>query len=83
MQATYFADWAGGMIWVSCDDENAHSILRNIIATIGGGHATLMRGSDELRQTISVFEPLAPASDLKQTSARIFDPFHLLNPGRL
>lgn len=84
MQATYFADWAGGMIWVSCDDENAHSILRNIIATIGGGHATLMRGSDELRQTTSVFEPLAPAlANLNKRVQESFDPFHLLNPGRL
>ncbi len=81
--AAYF-DWAGGLLWLSCDKEDAHQIIRKALHNNGGGHATLMRGSDELRETVPVFEPLAiPLAALNKRVQDAFDPHGLLNPGRL
>ena len=79
----YF-DWAGGLLWLSCDGAEAHKIIRAAVASSGGGHATLMRASDALRKQVPIFEPLPVA--LAQLNKRIqdaFDPYGLLNPGRL
>lgn len=79
-----YLDWAGGLLWLSCHDEASHQIIREALAAHGGGHATLMRASDELRRTVRVFEPLAPAlAQLNKRVQEAFDPYGLLNPGRL
>lgn len=79
----YF-DWAGGLLWLSCEAQEAHKIIRQALAAHGGGHATLMRADDELRQTIPVFEPLsAPLAKLNKRIQEAFDPYGLLNPGLL
>ncbi len=49
-----------------------------------GGHATLIRASDEMRRTVPVFQPQDAA--LAALTARIkdgFDPERILNPGRM
>ena len=49
-----------------------------------GGHATLVRASEELRVAVPVFEP--QSNGLARLSARVkegFDPFGILNPGRM
>lgn len=80
----YYADWAGGLLWLSTQDEGAHHFIRSQLQKSGGGHATLMRGDDALRANIPVFEPLDPAlAKLNQRVQHSFDPYHLLNPGRL
>ena len=79
----YF-DWAGGLLWLSCDEPEAHKTIRGGVASSGGGHATLMRADDALRRDVPIFEPLPHA--LAQLNKRIqdaFDPYGLLNPGRL
>lgn len=79
----YF-DWAGGLLWLSCTAPDAHKIIRQALAAHGGGHATLMRGDDELRQNIPVFEPLSkPLAQLNKRIQEAFDPYGLLNPGLL
>jgi glycolate oxidase FAD binding subunit len=81
----HFYDWGGGLIWLSVpenDDAGARTI-RAALAT-SGGHATLVRGSPDLRSRIDVFEPLA--APLRKITAGIkasFDPDAILNPGRM
>lgn len=81
-----YADWGGGLIWlrVASDLEDAGAgIIRAAISSCGG-HATLMRASDDIRSCIPVFQP--QAAELAALSARIkhgFDPKHILNRGRM
>ena len=84
LDCCYYADWAGGLMWFSVDDEHAHSIIRKALQNAGGGHATLMKADKALRAEVPVFEPLAPAlAHLNQRVQHSFDPYQLLNPGRL
>ncbi len=81
----WMMDWAGGLVWVEMQDEGPHDgILRRIITENGGGHATLLRGSAELRASVDVFQPQTEA--LMGLSKRLkvqFDPHRILNPGRM
>ena len=59
------------------------TVIRQAIAACGG-HATLMRASEDLRARVPVFQP--PAPSVAALSARIkhgFDPGHILNRGRM
>lgn len=81
-----FYDWQGGLVWLCLDDEtNAHAVLvRSAIIANGGGHATLIRASDEVRAATPVFQPEIPA--VAALSARIkaaMDPDGLFNIGRM
>ena len=78
-------DWAGGLIWldVSGAAEAAHGIVRGALGA-GGGHATLIRASEDVRRTVPVFQP--PEPGLAALNARVkqgFDPRGILNPGRM
>jgi glycolate oxidase FAD binding subunit len=86
-----YADWGGGLIWIRVGDRSegigtddaAAAIIRAAIAACGG-HATLIRGSTEIRERVPVFQPVPPA--LAALTARIkhgFDPHHILNRGRM
>ena len=83
----YFYDWSGGLIWIEVADGGPHGLAREIrtaVATVGGGHATLMRGSPALRTAVPPFEPQPEA--LAALSGRLkaqFDPRGILNPGRM
>jgi glycolate oxidase FAD binding subunit len=93
VDATWFVDWGGGLLWVAvpltkdaADDGGAALIRKAIRGTDGhgSGHATLIKGSVALRAAVPVFEP-QPAA-LAALAARVkdsFDPRHILNPGRL
>jgi glycolate oxidase FAD binding subunit len=81
----HFYDWGGGLIWLSVPEANDASapVIRTALGA-SGGHATLVRGSPDLRSRIEVFEPLA-ASLMKITAGikASFDPDAILNPGRM
>ena len=82
----YFYDWAGGLIWLTLSPRSdaGAAIIRATIASNGGGHATLMRASDDVRLAVPVFEP--QAEPLALLTARVkdsFDPQRILNPGRM
>jgi glycolate oxidase FAD binding subunit len=50
----------------------------------GTGHATLIKGSPELRRAVPVFEPQLPAlAALVRRIKESFDPCRILNPGRM
>ncbi|KZL09919.1 glycolate oxidase subunit GlcE [Pseudovibrio sp. Ad14] len=81
----WMMDWAGGLVWVEMQGEEPHDVpLRRLIAENGGGHATLLRASAELRTSVDVFQPLPET--LMGLSKRLkaqFDPHNILNPGRM
>ena len=76
-------DWGGGRLWIARRDASAEDagLVRKVVAT-AGGHATLVRGTDTLRRAIDVFPTEAPLALLKRTKAA-FDPYGILNPGRM
>ncbi len=74
-------DWGGGLLWFEADDAAA---VRAVLAEHGGGHATLVRASEETRRTTPVFQPQpAPLAALSTRVKESFDPRHILNPGRM
>ncbi|MHA1547818.1 MAG: glycolate oxidase subunit GlcE [Alphaproteobacteria bacterium] len=79
-------DWGGGLIWVAGGagrDDAGTSIVRDAVAATGG-HATLVRASQELRARVAVFQPLPLAvMNLTRAVKATFDPHGILNPGRM
>jgi glycolate oxidase FAD binding subunit len=80
-----FYDWGGGLIWAALPprpDAEAGLVRARVDAV--GGHATLLRASDEVRRNVDVFHPqpggLAALSERVRHS---FDPKNILNRGRL
>jgi glycolate oxidase FAD binding subunit len=77
-------DWAGGLIWLShppADDARAGAVRG---ALDEGGHATLMRATDAVRDSTPVFHPQpGPLADLARRTRIAFDPEGLFNPGRM
>ncbi|MBR9650133.1 FAD-binding protein [Thalassovita aquimarina] len=71
-------DWGGGLIWALVE---AGRDIRPAMAGVGG-HATLVRASDETRRTVPVFQPEpGPVAALSQGVRAKFDPRGILNPG--
>ncbi|MEM7043545.1 MAG: glycolate oxidase subunit GlcE [Pseudomonadota bacterium] len=89
LEATYFYDWAGGLIWlaVQADDEADAAIIRGAIETTPGavsGHATLIRAAEALRGAVPVYHPQTEAlAALTRRVKESFDPKRVLNPGRM
>jgi glycolate oxidase FAD binding subunit len=86
IEAHHFYDWGGGLIWLAVEvgREARAAEIRAALAKGGGGHATLVRAPQEVRERVHVFEPLSPAlmtitSGIKAS----FDPDHIINPGRM
>lgn len=80
----WYADWAGGLLWLGLPgDEKTATQLRTITSRFGG-HATLMRASREARERLEVFEPESPVrAALTRSVKAAFDPKRVLNPGRM
>ena len=77
-------DWQGGLVWLRMESDPEAGPLRNLIRSIGGGHATLVRATDAVRATVPAFEP--QLKGLAALSARIkaaMDPSGLFNPGMM
>jgi glycolate oxidase FAD binding subunit len=85
LDARWFYDWGGGLVWLSCDaagDAGASAVRAAVRAS--GGHATLVRAPVEVRAAVDVFEPMDDA--LRRVTAGVkasFDPVGVLNPGRM
>ncbi|MFO1032867.1 MAG: glycolate oxidase subunit GlcE [Hyphomicrobiales bacterium] len=81
MNATWFYDWAGGLVWLAT--ENAGDAGAAIIrGALPSGHATLLRAGDSVKQAAGVFQPQAPAlAALTDRIRQAFDPRGILNPG--
>ena len=84
LQAKYFMDWAGGLIWIAGQGADFGAKIRKAVSATGSGHATLMRASDAFRGQVSAFQPQADALAALHSRIRsAFDPKQLLNPGRM
>ena len=71
-------DWGGGLLWLRLPEGT------DLRARLGdfGGHATLIRASEEMRATSAVFEPEpAPLRALAEGLRAQFDPKGIFNPG--
>jgi glycolate oxidase FAD binding subunit len=78
-------DWGGGLIWAALPPKaDAQATLVRTRVDAVGGHATLLRASEQLRRNVDVFHPqqggLAALSERVRHS---FDPKNILNRGRL
>jgi glycolate oxidase FAD binding subunit len=86
---SYFFDWAGGLVWLAIDaaDDAGAEMIRGTMASTDAaesGHATLIRASDEIRSTVSVYQPQsAGLAALTKRVKESFDPKHIFNPGRM
>ncbi len=76
-------DWGGGLVWLLVPEtgDGGAAAVRGQVAALGG-HATLVRGSAALRNTVPVFQPEVPALAALSRGLRAkFDPRGILNPG--
>jgi glycolate oxidase FAD binding subunit len=84
LDAVWFLDWGGGLVWIAVPEERdgGAAVIRDAIG--GAGHATLVKASPGLRRAVAVFEPQPPAlAALSRRVKNAFDPAHILNPGRM
>lgn len=76
----WYYDWGGGLIWLAGGDATA---IRDALSSCGG-HATLFRASEAMREQVPVFQPQpAPLAALEERVRKGFDPEGILNPGRM
>jgi glycolate oxidase FAD binding subunit len=76
-------DWSGGLVWLATPEvEDAGAAVIRAAVHETGGHATLVRGSAELRGRIAVFPP-EPMTIARLTAGikASHDPRGLFNPG--
>lgn len=85
LDARWFYDWGGGLIWLAVPDEGdaGAATIRKAVAA-ATGHATLIRASDQTRRQVPVFAPLdAALATLSAGIKRSFDPYGVFEPGRM
>ncbi len=85
LDSVHFFDWGGGLVWLGIKgtEDGGAGVLRRAVAACGG-HATLVRAPDALRQAVPVFEPMPPtAMALTRLVKESFDPRRILNRGRM
>ena len=79
-----FYDWQGGLVWLKIEGAPEADAIRALVKKHGGGHATLIRASEDECRAIPVFEPQpAPLAALAARVKEQFDPNGILNPGRM
>lgn len=77
-------DWGGGLVSAAFALDATIASRIHALAKAAGGHATLLRASDEIRRTVDVFAPPAPALMAMQLKLKAsLDPSGILNPGRM
>jgi glycolate oxidase FAD binding subunit len=78
-------DWGGGLIWAALPPKpDAQAALVRQRVNAAGGHATLLRASDEVRRNVDVFHPQPGGlAGLSERVRQGFDPKAILNRGRL
>ena len=78
-------DWGGPLIWAALPQkpDAQAALVRQRVGAVGG-HATLVRASDEVRRHVDVFHPQpAGVASLSERVRQAFDPRNILNRGRM
>jgi glycolate oxidase FAD binding subunit len=85
IDAKYYCDWGGGLIWLAVPGEpEAHAQTIRSALLPGGGHATLIRAPAAVRRSTPVFEPQPKAlAELTRRVKLSFDPGRVLNRSRM
>ena len=78
-------DWGGGLIWAALPPKpDAQAALVRQRVEAAGGHASLIRASEQIRRNVDVFHPQAGGvAALSQRVRNSFDPRIILNRGRM
>jgi len=78
-------DWGGGLIWAALPPKpDAQAALVRQRVEAAGGHAALIRASEQTRRNVDVFHPQAAGlAALSQRVRNSFDPRIILNRGRM
>ena len=78
-------DWGGGLIWATLPPKpDAHALFVRQRVEAAGGHATLIRASEQIRRDVDVFHPQgAGLGALGERVRHSFDPKKILNRGRM
>jgi glycolate oxidase FAD binding subunit len=78
-------DWGGGLIWAALPPKpDAQAALVRQRVEAAGGHASLIRASEQVRRNVDVFHPQAAGiAALSQRVRNSFDPKIILNRGRM
>jgi glycolate oxidase FAD binding subunit len=78
-------DWGGGLIWAALPPKpDAQAALVRQHANAAGGHATLLRASEQVRRQVDVFHPASEGvAALGERVRQSFDPKGILNRGRM
>jgi glycolate oxidase FAD binding subunit len=78
-------DWGGGLIWAALPPKaDAQAALVRGRVNAAGGHAMLLRASEEIRRMVDVFHPQAEGlAALGERVRQSFDPKGVLNRGRM
>lgn len=80
---SFVADNAGGILWIGREAGGNGADLRSLCEKLGG-HATLVRASEDTRLRVAPFTPEGPARHALTKSVKAaFDPRGLFNPGRM
>ncbi len=84
-QGDVIYDWGGGLIWAALPPKpDAQAALVRARVDAAGGHAALIRASDDVRRSIDVFHPQpAGLAALSERIRNSFDPRTILNRGRM
>lgn len=79
----FYADWAGGLIWLSGESGNKFgTAVRTALGQ--DGFAMLMRDNADTKNLVPPFQPLAtPMFELHKRVKAAFDPKTILNFGRM
>jgi glycolate oxidase FAD binding subunit len=78
-------DWGAGLIWAALPPKpDAQAGLVRARVDAAGGHAMLLRASDEVRRNVDVFHPQQGGlAALGERVRHSFDPKNILNRGRM
>ena len=78
-------DWGGGLIWAALPPKpDGQAALVRARVNAAGGHAMLIRASEQIRRNVDVFHPQQDGlAGLSERVRHSFDPKNILNRGRL
>ena len=78
-------DWGGGLIWAALPPKpDGQAALVRARVNAAGGHATLIRATEQIRRNVDVFHPQQDGlAGLSERVRHSFDPRNILNRGRM